>query len=130
VTFLSVANRGNLFDSLSANDKERIYGLNPKDPSSVSPCKTPFGAAGTFSYSRRTRSITVLDFAVSYSTDLKEWFEASVFSLDSSTLSYDHMTRQTRRRSSLSDHAFREPSSQGGLELPKSFSPSLNKTTL
>jgi alpha-galactosidase len=57
------------------NDKERIYGLNPKDPSSASPYKTPFGAAGTFSYSRRTRSLTGLDYAISYSTDLKEWFE-------------------------------------------------------
>ena len=61
-------------DGLS-NDKERIYGLDPKNPSSASPYKTPFNAtAGTFSYSRRTQSLAGLDYKISYSTNLTQWF--------------------------------------------------------
>jgi alpha-galactosidase len=61
-------------DGLS-NGKERIFGLNSADPSSLSPYAIPFNpATGTFRYSRRERGLTGLDYKVWYSTDLEEWF--------------------------------------------------------
>lgn len=61
-------------DGLS-NDMERMFGLDPTDASSANPYTTPFNAAtGTFSYKRRSRSITGLNFPVWFSTDLQEWY--------------------------------------------------------
>jgi len=61
-------------DGLS-NDDERKFGLNPTDASSRNPISTPLDPlAGTLSYTRRSQSITGLNYPVWYSTDLVEWF--------------------------------------------------------
>ena len=45
------------------NDFERIFGLNPTDPSSANPYTAPFDkATGGFSYSRRTRGLTGMSY--------------------------------------------------------------------
>ncbi|MCH7225128.1 sialate O-acetylesterase [Haloferula sp. A504] len=60
-------------DGLS-NDTERIFGLDPADSSSVTPFTSPFDpAAGTFSYTRRSPSLTGLTHQIFYSTDLDQW---------------------------------------------------------
>jgi hypothetical protein len=57
------------------NDEERIFGLNPQNGGSADPYAVPFDAAtGTFSYTRRTQSITKLTYKIWYSTDLENWF--------------------------------------------------------
>jgi hypothetical protein len=57
------------------NLQERIFGLDSTDPSSLSPYTMPFDPSnGTFSYKRRSRSLTGLDYKVWYSTDLTDWF--------------------------------------------------------
>ena len=57
------------------NDEERIFGLNPQNGGSANPYAVPFDAAtGTFSYTRRTQSITKLTYKIWYSTDLENWF--------------------------------------------------------
>jgi alpha-galactosidase len=72
-------------DGLS-NDFERIFGLNPKSAASASPYPAPFDSeSGLFSYSRRKKSMTNLNYKVWASTDLENWFEdnASVQSITS-----------------------------------------------
>jgi hypothetical protein len=62
-------------DGLS-NDYERIFGLNPTDPSSARPIvMTVDPDTGFFSYNRRKSSLANLNFKVWASTDLEEWFE-------------------------------------------------------
>ncbi|MCH7228854.1 invasin domain 3-containing protein [Haloferula sp. A504] len=57
------------------NDEERIFGLNPQNGGSSNPYAVPFdAAAGTFSYTRRTQSLTGLTYKIWYSTNLEEWF--------------------------------------------------------
>jgi alpha-galactosidase len=57
------------------NEHEKIFGLDPADPASVSPYAVPFDPAdGTLSYTRRNPALTGLDYHVWYSTDLTEWF--------------------------------------------------------
>ena len=61
-------------DGLS-NEKERLFGLNPQDPTSANPFKAAFDtAAGTFSFTRRTQALTGMTYKIWYSTDLSEWF--------------------------------------------------------
>ena len=69
------------------NEYERIFGLDPTDPSSSSPYWSAFDATGTFGYTRRSKSLTNMVSKVWYSTDLEEWFEdnAAVQTLDSVT---------------------------------------------
>jgi len=58
------------------NDFERKFGLDPSDASSLSPYSAPFEAEnGSFSYTRRARTLSNLDYKVSYSTDLEQWSE-------------------------------------------------------
>jgi alpha-galactosidase len=58
------------------NDEERAFGLNPTSGSSVNPISVPFNrAAGTFSYTRRNRVLTKLDYTVWTSTTLGTWTE-------------------------------------------------------
>ncbi len=62
------------FDGLS-NDEERLFGLNPLNARSATPFTTAFEASnGTFSYTRRTQSLTGMTYRVLYSTDLEQWF--------------------------------------------------------
>ena len=57
-------------DGLS-NDAERIFGLNPQNPSSANPYAVPLNrATGTLSYTRRRQSLTGLTYKIWYSTDL------------------------------------------------------------
>ncbi|QTN32338.1 Ig-like domain-containing protein [Akkermansiaceae bacterium] len=58
-----------------SNDAERIFGLNPQNPSSANPIAIPFDPdSGTFSYTRRTQSLTGLTYKAWYSTDLVDWY--------------------------------------------------------
>ncbi len=60
-------------DGLS-NEKEWLFGLNPQDASSASPFKVALDASdGTFSYTRRTQSLTGMTYKLLYSTNLVEW---------------------------------------------------------
>jgi hypothetical protein len=57
------------------NDEERIYGLDPMDPSSRNRFAVPLDpAAGTFSYTRRSQGITGLNYPVWFSIDLVNWY--------------------------------------------------------
>jgi alpha-galactosidase len=57
------------------NDMERMFALDPNSASSSNPYVTPFDpATGTLSYSRRTQSMTGLNYPVWFSTDLEGWF--------------------------------------------------------
>ena len=81
------------------NDEERIFGLNP---TRTVPRPThyviPFDAAdGTFSYTRRTQSLTGLTYKVWYSINLEQWFEDTV-----GTASQIPARRRTTSRSSAS----------------------------
>ena len=59
-------------DGLS-NEYERLFGLNPLDAGSSNPYAAAFDpTAGTFGYTRRTRSLTGMTYKVWYSTDLEE----------------------------------------------------------
>ncbi len=61
-------------DGLS-NDDERLFGLDPRNAGSRNPISTPLDpAAGTFSYTRRTQSLTGQSYPVWFSTDLEEWY--------------------------------------------------------
>ncbi len=58
-------------DGLS-NNKERIWGLNPTQPSSMNPISVPVdSAAGTFSYTRRNPSLTGASFTYERSSTLE-----------------------------------------------------------
>lgn len=64
-------------DGLS-NEEEYIFGLDPKSSASTQPYLAfPAPATGTFSYTRRRRSLTSLDFSVWYSESLTpdSWFK-------------------------------------------------------
>ncbi|MCH7228421.1 invasin domain 3-containing protein [Haloferula sp. A504] len=62
------------FDGLS-NEYERLFGLNPLNAGSSNPYAAAFDpTAGTFSYTRRTQSLTGMTYKVWYSTNLTEWF--------------------------------------------------------
>lgn len=57
------------------NEFERIFGLDPGDPNSATPIRmTVDPSTGYFSYSRRKKSLTNLNYQVWYSTDLQQWF--------------------------------------------------------
>lgn len=80
-------------DGLS-NEYERIFGLDPTDPSSSSPYWSAFDPAiGSFGYTRRSKSLSNMNSKVWYSTDLEEWFEdnAAVQTLDSVTNDVEFM---------------------------------------
>lgn len=59
------------------NDEERIWGLNPTQAASRDPYVVPLSPAGTFSYTRRSRALTELNYTIWTSTDLAEWTEDS-----------------------------------------------------
>jgi autotransporter-associated beta strand protein len=57
-----------------ANSGEHIFGLHPKDGSSVSPITSPLGKnSGTFTYTRRNPSLTGMTFKIWTSTNLSSW---------------------------------------------------------
>jgi len=59
-----------------SNDFERLFGLNPTDPSSANPYTNPYDATtGSFSYSRRTQGLTGWTYRVWYSMNLVDWLE-------------------------------------------------------
>ena len=63
------------FDGLS-NFEEYAFGLNPTSGAEVNPIAVPLEkSTGTFSYTRRTQSLTSLSYSVWYSTDLSSWTE-------------------------------------------------------
>ncbi len=56
------------------NHEEYSFGLDPTGGSSVNPIAVPLNkSTGTFSYTRRTLSLTGLTYSVWYSTDLSIW---------------------------------------------------------
>jgi fibronectin-binding autotransporter adhesin len=56
------------------NHEEYAFGLDPTGGSSVDPIAVPLDkTTGTFSYTRRTQSLTGLTYSVWYSTDLSTW---------------------------------------------------------
>ena len=64
-------------DGLS-NDAERLFGLDPTDPSSVNPISVPLDpASGTFSFTRRDPALTGMTYSVWTSTDLVVWTKDS-----------------------------------------------------
>jgi alpha-galactosidase len=57
------------------NDFERIFGMDPTKPSSASPYPSTLNpGTGNFSYTRRKKSLTNMDYKVFYSTNLTQWF--------------------------------------------------------
>jgi hypothetical protein len=57
-----------------SNDNERLFGLDPTDPSSLNPISIPLdAAAGTFSFTRRDDALTGRFSSVETSTDLMMW---------------------------------------------------------
>jgi hypothetical protein len=60
------------------NNHERIWGLNPTNAASRNPFTSTSGLkSGNFSYTRRTRALTGLDYTVWTSTNLTTWFQDS-----------------------------------------------------
>jgi alpha-galactosidase len=57
------------------NDEERIWGLDPTKAASRDPYAAPLNAAGAFSYTRRARALTELDYTIWTSTNLADWTE-------------------------------------------------------
>ncbi len=56
------------------NDRERLFGLNPTSGASSNPISVPLNAAaGTFSYTRRSPSLSGFNYAVWTSSDLQSW---------------------------------------------------------
>ena len=56
------------------NNQERLFGLDPTDPSSVNPVIVPLdAAAGMLSFTRRDPALTGYDYEIWTSTDLVEW---------------------------------------------------------
>jgi autotransporter-associated beta strand protein len=67
---------GDLDNDGLTNFEEYSFGLIPNSGSSVNAFAVPFNkATGTFSYTRRTQSLTGLTYTVWYSTDLSVWTE-------------------------------------------------------
>jgi autotransporter-associated beta strand protein len=65
---------GDLDNDGMTNFEEYSFGLIPNSGSSVNAFAVPFNkATGTFSYTRRTQSLTGLNYTVWYSTDLTGW---------------------------------------------------------
>jgi autotransporter-associated beta strand protein len=65
---------GDLDNDGLTNFEEYSFGLIPNSGSSVNAFALPFNkATGTFSYTRRTQSLTGLNYTVWYSTDLTGW---------------------------------------------------------
>jgi fibronectin-binding autotransporter adhesin len=63
------------FDGLS-NFEEYAFGLDPTSGSEVNAIAVPIDkTTGTFSYTRRTQSLTTLTYSVWYSTNLSDWSE-------------------------------------------------------
>ena len=59
-----------------SNDHERIWGLNPTNASSVNPINFNTGLkSGSFTYTRRDRALTGLNYTVWTSPNLKDWTE-------------------------------------------------------
>ena len=60
------------------NRAEYAFGTDPKDGSSTQPVTgVPLPPTGTFTYTRRTASLTPLNYSIWYSTDLGTWTEDS-----------------------------------------------------
>ena len=58
------------------NDEERIWGLDPTDAASSRPIVIPLDSqTGTFRYTRRDRTLTMLTYTVWTSANLKDWTE-------------------------------------------------------
>jgi autotransporter-associated beta strand protein len=65
---------GDLDNDGMTNFEEYAFGLVPNSGSSINAFAVPFNkATGTFSYTRRTQSLTGLTYTVWYSTDLSGW---------------------------------------------------------
>jgi autotransporter-associated beta strand protein len=56
------------------NMDEYAFGLDPKNGAAVNPIAVPFDkTTGTFTYTRRSSSLTLLTYSVWYSTNLRTW---------------------------------------------------------
>jgi len=84
------------------NFEEYAFGLNPTIGSQVNAIVVPLDkTAGTFSYTRRTPSLTGLNYTVWYSTDLSSWTEDSGAAEGTPTVNGDVQTVPITISSSL-----------------------------